>query len=50
MSYCGRGPPSQGKKPSRKVLRRLEQIEALPPHKQTTVLKRLDMMLEGLAG
>lgn len=39
----------QGRKPSRKVLRRLEQIEALPAHKQTTVLKSLDMMLKGLA-
>jgi len=34
--------------PSRKVLRRLEQIETLPPHQQQTVLKSLDMMLTGL--
>ena len=40
----------QVRKPNRKVLRRLEQIEALPPHKQATVLKSLDMMLKGLAG
>jgi hypothetical protein len=34
--YPSRSGRSQGKKPSRKVLRRLEQIEALPAHKQTT--------------
>ena len=35
-------------KPSRKVLRRLEEIETLPAHHQQTVLKSLDMMLTGL--
>ena len=34
--------------PSRKVLRRLEQIETLPAHHQQTVLRSLDMMLTGL--
>jgi transcriptional regulator with XRE-family HTH domain len=36
-------------KPSRKVLRRLERIEALPSHQQQTVLKTIDTMLKGLA-
>jgi transcriptional regulator with XRE-family HTH domain len=35
-------------KPSRKVLRRLEEIEALPSHHQQTVLKTIDTMLKGL--
>ena len=34
--------------PSRKVLRRVEQIETLPAHHQQTVLKSIDMMLTGL--
>jgi hypothetical protein len=34
--------------PSRKVLRRVEQIERLPAHHQQTVLKSIDMMLTGL--
>ena len=34
--------------PSRKVLRRVEQIETLPAHHRQTVLKSLDMMLTGL--
>lgn len=38
----------QALKPSRKVLRRLEQIETLPSHQQQTVLKSIDMMLSGL--
>jgi len=41
--------PSTGKparKPSRKVLRRLEQIEALPPSQQTTLLRTIDTFLE----
>lgn len=32
--------------PSRKVLRRLEQIEALPPTQQTTLLRTIDTFLE----
>jgi transcriptional regulator with XRE-family HTH domain len=36
------------KKPSRKVLRRLESIESLPSHPQQTVLKTIDTMLRGL--
>jgi len=44
--------PTAGKqrraKPSRKVLRRLEQIESLPSYQQQTVLKSIDMMLKGL--
>jgi transcriptional regulator with XRE-family HTH domain len=38
-----------GRKPSRKVLRRLEQIEALPPTQQTTLLRTIDTFLEGAA-
>jgi transcriptional regulator with XRE-family HTH domain len=36
------------KKPSRKVLRRLELIETLPDYHQQAVLKSIDMMLSGL--
>lgn len=42
--------PSTGgkpaRKPSRKVLRRLEQIEALPSSQQTTLLRTIDTFLE----
>lgn len=34
-------------KPSRKVLRRLEQIESLPAHQQQHVLKTIDTLLKG---
>lgn len=34
-------------RPSRKVLRRLELIEALPSHQQQHVLKTIDTMLKG---
>lgn len=37
---------SQGKKPSRKILRRLEKIETLPRTQQTAVLKTIDNALE----
>jgi transcriptional regulator with XRE-family HTH domain len=37
---------SRGKKPSRKVLRRLEQIESLPSPQQTVLLKTIDTFLE----
>jgi transcriptional regulator with XRE-family HTH domain len=40
--------PAAGRKPSRKVLRRLELIESLPNHQQQTVLKTIDAMLRGL--
>jgi transcriptional regulator with XRE-family HTH domain len=43
-----KAPKASAKKPSRKVLRRLEQIETLPAHHQQTVLKSIDMMLTGL--
>jgi transcriptional regulator with XRE-family HTH domain len=36
-----------GKKPSRKVLRRLEEIEKLPPHQQNYLLKTIDGFLKG---
>ena len=36
-----------GKRPSRKVLRRLERIEALPAHQQATLLKTIDTFLRG---
>ncbi len=32
---------------SRKVLRRLEQIEALPPTQQTALLRTMDVVLKG---
>jgi transcriptional regulator with XRE-family HTH domain len=35
------------RKPSRKVLRRLEQIEVLPAHQQETLLKTIDTYLRG---
>jgi transcriptional regulator with XRE-family HTH domain len=35
-------------KTSRKVLRRVEQIESLPSHQQQTVLRTIDAMLKGL--
>ena len=38
-----------GRKPSRKVLRRLEQIEALQPVKQTALLRTIDTFLKGAA-
>ena len=34
------------RKPSRKVLRRLERIEDLPPTQQTTLLRTIDTFLE----
>jgi transcriptional regulator with XRE-family HTH domain len=37
---------SRGKKPSRKVLRRLEQIESLPSPQQSVLLKTIDTFLE----
>lgn len=41
--------PVESKKPSRRVLRRLEQIEALPPAQQTALLRTIDTFLEGAA-
>jgi len=38
---------TNGRKPSRKVLRRLEKFEALPPHQQATLLKTIDTFLRG---
>ena len=43
------GMAKNGRKPSRKVLRRLEQIEALPPVKQTALLRTIDTFLKGAA-
>ena len=43
------GMVKNGRKPSRKVLRRLEQIEALPPVKQTALLRTIDTFLKGAA-
>lgn len=37
---------SQARKPSRKILRRLEQIETLPKNQQSAVLKTIDNALE----
>ena len=41
--------PGESKKPSRKVLRRLEQIEALPPAQHTALLRTIATFLEGSA-
>lgn len=41
--------PNPARKPSRRVLQRLERIEALPAHVQTTVLKSLDLMLQSVS-
>lgn len=38
------------RKPSLRVLRRLERIERLPPHQQNTLLKTIDGFLKGVAG
>jgi transcriptional regulator with XRE-family HTH domain len=38
---------TSSKKPSRRVLRRLEKIEALPAHQQSTLLKTIDTYLRG---
>ncbi|HZV06184.1 MAG TPA: hypothetical protein VE999_13990 [Gemmataceae bacterium] len=41
--------PKPARKPSRKVLRRLERIESLPPRQQTTLLRTIDTFLEAAA-
>ena len=38
------------RKPSLRVLRRLERIERLPLHQQSTLLKTIDGFLKGVAG
>ena len=43
------GGPKTARKPSRKVLRRLEQIEALPERQQMTLLRTIDTLLENAA-
>ncbi len=43
------GSAKPAKKPNRRVLRRLERIEALPLHVQTNVLRSLDLMLKGVS-
>src|SRR5271168_4795034 len=40
------GGPRPARKPSRKVLRRLELIEALPERQQMTLLRTIDIFLE----
>jgi transcriptional regulator with XRE-family HTH domain len=40
---------TNGRKPSRKVLRRLEQIEGLPGNQQSVLLKTIDTFLENEA-
>jgi hypothetical protein len=37
------------KQPSRKLLRRLEKIEKLPPTQQSVLLKTIDMFIENAA-
>ena len=39
--------PKAARKPSRKVLRRLEQIEKLPARQQMTLLRTIDTFLKG---
>lgn len=41
--------PKPSRKPSRKVLRRLERIESLPPRQQSTLLRTIDTFLEANA-
>jgi transcriptional regulator with XRE-family HTH domain len=41
--------PTISKQPSRKVLRRLEKIEKLPPTQQSVLLKTIDIFLENAA-
>lgn len=43
------GGPGPARKPSRRVLRRLAQIETLPPGQQTVLLKTIDTFLEAAA-
>ena len=43
------GGPSPARKPSRRVLRRLAQIETLPPGQQTVLLKTIDTFLDAAA-
>jgi transcriptional regulator with XRE-family HTH domain len=43
------GGPKPARKPSRRVLRRLEQIEALPSPQQSVLLKTIDTFLENAA-
>ncbi len=43
------GGPKTARKPSRKVLRRLEQIEELPARQQMTLLRTIDTFLENAA-
>jgi hypothetical protein len=38
---------NNGKKPSRKILRRLEQIDSLRPQQQAILLKTIDTFLRG---
>lgn len=52
VSDYERGKPrlnAESKKPSRKVLRRLELIGALPPTQQTALLRHFDTFPDGLA-
>ena len=41
--------PVESKRPSRRVLRRLEQIESLPSTQQIALLRTIDTFLEGAA-
>ena len=41
------GKPPLRHRPSLRVLRRLEKIEKLPPHQQSTLLKTIDTFLKG---
>lgn len=41
--------PEKSKQPSRKILRRLEQIESLPPTQQTALLRTIDAVLKANA-
>ncbi len=41
--------PKNGTEPSRKVLRRLEKLEQLPPTQQTTLLRAIGSLPKGVA-
>jgi hypothetical protein len=46
MSSCSRWARKNGRKPSRKVLRRLELIETLPHTRQIALLRTIDTFLK----
>jgi transcriptional regulator with XRE-family HTH domain len=41
-----KGNTSNGKKPSLKIVRRIGKLESLPPARQKTILKAIDLMIQ----